>query len=179
MSLESHFSTINEVTIRLAALNDAPAIASLLLDAFVEYRPLYTEAGFAATAITPEQVENRMTEGPIWVAVCENAIVGTISVVRKSNSLYVRGMAVQPKARGHQIGKRLLNKIEEHAAEEGIKRLFLSTTPFLHRAIRLYEHAGFRRTEEGPHELFGTPLFTMENFLPYDNSRKTSWPLIE
>jgi len=46
--------------------------------------------------------------------------------------------------------------------ERGCKRLYLSTTPFLHSAIRLYERCGFRRTDEGPHDLFGTPLFTME-----------------
>lgn len=28
-----------------------------------------------------------------------------------------------------------------------------------------YEHFGFRRTDEGPHDLHGTPLFTMEKRL--------------
>jgi hypothetical protein len=35
-------------------------------------------------------------------------------------------------------------------------------TPFLNTAIRLYEAFGFRRMNDGPHDLFGTPLFTME-----------------
>jgi ribosomal protein S18 acetylase RimI-like enzyme len=43
--------------------------------------------------------------------------------------------------------------------------MFLSTTPFLIGAISLYERAGFRRTGEGPHDLFGTPLFSMEKVL--------------
>jgi ribosomal protein S18 acetylase RimI-like enzyme len=46
------------------------------------------------------------------------------------------------------------------------RRLFLSTTPFLDRAISLYERFGFQRNEEGLRELFGTPLFTMEKFVP-------------
>ncbi len=29
------------------------------------------------------------------------------------------------------------------------------------RAIALYERYGFRRTDDGPSALFGTPLFTM------------------
>jgi hypothetical protein len=37
----------------------------------------------------------------------------------------------------------------------------LSTTPFLAFAIALYERFGFRRSDAGPRELFGTPLFTM------------------
>jgi hypothetical protein len=41
----------------------------------------------------------------------------------------------------------------------------LSTTPFLNSAIRLYENFGFRRNEAEPHDLFGTPMFTMEKIL--------------
>jgi len=41
----------------------------------------------------------------------------------------------------------------------------LSTTPFLHPAIALYERCGFARTGEGPVDLAGTPLFTMTKAL--------------
>jgi GNAT superfamily N-acetyltransferase len=150
------------IRIRLADRRDAPAIASLLFESFIEYEPLYTPEGFAATAITSEQIVARMREGPVWVAVRDEEIVGTVSVVAKAGSLYIRGMAVLPAARGERIGALLLTHIEEFARTEGFSRLFLSTTPFLDRAIRLYERFGFRRTAEGPHELFGTPLFTME-----------------
>ncbi|HEY8226815.1 MAG TPA: hypothetical protein VIG25_16155, partial [Pyrinomonadaceae bacterium] len=53
----------------------------------------------------------------------------------------------------------LLATVERFAQSH--KRLTLSTTPFLINAIRLYERSGFRRTTDGPHDLFGTPLFTM------------------
>ena len=151
------------IRIRLAETGDPPAIASLLFESFVEYESLYTPGGFAATAITGEQIIARMSEGPVWVAMREEEeIVGTVSVVAKAESLYIRGMAVLPAARGERIGALLLTYVEEFARTEGCSRLFLSTTPFLDRAIRLYERFGFRRTLEGPHELFGTPLFTME-----------------
>ena len=149
------------IRIRLAETGDPPAIASLLLESFVEYESLYTPEGFAATAITGEQIIARMSEGPVWVAVLDERIVGTASVVAKAESLYIRGMAVLPAARGERIGALLLTHIEEFARTEGFSRLFLSTTPFLDRAIRLYERFGFSRTSEGPHELFGTPLFAM------------------
>ena len=153
---------IPNITIRFATPDDAEAIASLLLKSFVEYEPLYTPAGFAATAITSEQIVARMGEGPVWIAVRDDEIVGTVSVVAKAESLYIRGMAVLPLARGERIGALLLTQIEDFARAGGFSRLFLSTTPFLDRAIRLYERFGFRRTSAGPHELFGTPLFAME-----------------
>ena len=156
------------IRIRLAETGDAEVIASLLLESFAEYESLYTLKGFAATAITSEQIVARMGEGPVWVAARDDEIVGTASVVAKAKSLYVRGMAVLPAARGARIGALLLTHVEEFARTEGFSRLFLSTTPFLDRAIRLYEHFGFRRTSGGPHELFGTPLFTMEKRLALD-----------
>ena len=150
------------IEIRLAKCDDAPAIASLLAEAFAEYLPLYTPEGYAATAITREEVLGRIEEGPVWVAHSGEPILGTVSVVLKGKSLYLRGMAVLTAARGNRVGELLLVHVEMFAASIGVQRLFLSTTPFLNRAIRLYEQFGFRRTSEGPDDLFGTPLFTME-----------------
>ena len=101
------------------------------------------------------------------MALYKNTIVGTASAIPKGESLYVRGMAVLPAARGQHIGESLLEHIEHYGVEYNCKRLFLNTTPFLDRAIRLYERFGFRRTEEGPHDLFGTPLFAMEKILEH------------
>jgi len=92
----------------------------------------------------------------------QGIVLGTVAAVAKREGVYVRGMAVLPKARGSRIGTKLLRQIEAWAASEGYIRLFLSTTPFLDSAIRLYQEVGFRRTDERLHDLFGTPLFTME-----------------
>jgi len=59
------------------------------------------------------------------------------------------------------LGALLLKATEDFALAQGHKRLTLSTTPFLNQAIRLYERYGFQRTADGPHDLHGTPLFTM------------------
>lgn len=151
--------------IRLATTDDRIPISSVLRQAFEPYRPLYTDAGFAATALSPEQVQARIAEGPVWVVIRHNLIVGTAAAVVKGPDLYIRGMAVLPSARGLHVGASLLSEIETLARRNGYRRLFLSTTPFLDRAIRLYENFGFQRTPEAPHELFGTPLFTMEKTL--------------
>jgi N-acetylglutamate synthase-like GNAT family acetyltransferase len=153
------------IKIRLAGSEDAPAIAPLLAESFAEYRQLYTMEGFAATAITSEQITARLEEGPVWVALSDEMVVGTVSVVARSGSLYIRGMAVRPSSRGQCIGELLLAEVEKFAVTKGLRRLFLSTTPFLNRAIRLYERHGFRRIDEGPTDLLGTPLFTMEKVL--------------
>lgn len=150
-----------DIQIRRAAPDDAARVASVLYESFVEYEALYTQAAFAATTSTGEQIRSRMEEGPVWVALHNGAIVGTVSVAPRGDDLYIRGMAVVPSARGLKIGRLLLERSESFALEQGCRRLILSTTPFLMSAIQLYERYGFRRSSEGPQELFGTPLFTM------------------
>ena len=157
----------NEPTIHIqrATADDASSIASVLHASFVEYESFYTPEALDATTPSSERILHRMSEGPVWVARQHDTIVGTVSVVPENEGIYIRGMAILPTARGQGIGRRLLSQVEEFAARHGYERLFLSTTPFLSRAIRLYEQYGFRRSEEGPHELFGTPLFTMVKML--------------
>lgn len=151
--------------IRLATENDAPAVAAILREAFEEYRALYTDAGFAATTPTSQGVLDRISEGPMWVAVHDGVPEGTAAAVIKGDSLYIRGMAVLPAARGQKLGERFLQHIEDYAVGNNCRRLSLSTTPFLDRAIRLYHHWGFTRIAEGPSDLFGTSLLTMEKVL--------------
>jgi GNAT superfamily N-acetyltransferase len=155
----------SRIDIRAALAEDAPAIAVVLYEAFASLRPSYTPEGFAATTPRSEQIAKRMREGPVWVALQDDAVLGTVSAVPRGEALYVRGMAVLPAARGQGIGGLLLAHLEQFALEHGYRRLFLSTTPFLYNAIRLYERFGFLRSSAGPHDLFGTPLFTMEKVL--------------
>jgi GNAT superfamily N-acetyltransferase len=149
------------IHIRLARASDAAAIASVLLQSFAEHQTSYTPAAFAATTSTADQIRRRLHEGPVWVACHDDAIVGTVSAIPKGEACYIRSMAVLPAARGHAIGRLLLQHVEHFAAAHGCTYSLLSTTPFLTRAIRLYEQVGFRRSSNGSHDLFGTALFTM------------------
>ena len=154
-----------QVQIRLAEPDDATAIAGVIYESFVEYKALYTDQGFAATTPGKERIEARMREGPVWMASRDGVTVGTVSAVARGGAVYIRGMAVGPVARGSGAGSALLKQVERWAATERATRIFLSTTLFLESAIRLYENFGFRRTSDGPFDLFGTPLFTMEKNL--------------
>ncbi|MGH9873653.1 MAG: GNAT family N-acetyltransferase [Pyrinomonadaceae bacterium] len=148
--------------IRLATAEDAPSISSVLFQSFIEYKSAYTPEGFAATCPGVEQIKHRLNEGPVWVGLADGAIIATVSAIPQGESLYIRGMAVLPEARGLRIGELLMTDVEKFAHSRGCRRLFLSTPPFLSAAIALYERLGFNRTGAGPHDLHGTPLFTME-----------------
>lgn len=149
------------VHIRAATANDAAAIAAVLRVAFLEYEPQYTAEGFAATTPAAAGILKRLGEGPIWVASQEEQMVGTVCAFLRERTCFLRGMGIVPIARGQHIGVRLLEQAEQFALEQGAQRLYLNTTPFLERAIRLYQQYGFQWMEEGPLTLFGTPLLTM------------------
>ena len=67
---------------------------------------------------------------------------------------------VDPAVRRKGVGHELLGTLVQRAYAEGFTSLgveVIDDTP----SVKFYEHYGFRRTDEGPHDLFGTPLFTM------------------
>ena len=150
------------IEISRATADEAASIAAALHQAFAEYRSLYTAEAFAITIPTPTEIEQRWNEGPIWSVVKDGRLVGTVAAVAKDDALCIRSMAVLPSAKGQGIGKMLLVEVERFARAGGFQRMLLSTTPFLDDAIRLYQRFGFERIREGPHDLAGTPLFTME-----------------
>lgn len=64
----------------------------------------------------------------------------------------VKRMYVDPAARGHRIGDRLLARLEEQARAEGLTALLLESGIHQHEALALYRKAGF--TERGPYACY-------------------------
>lgn len=151
--------------IRSASSADTGRIADVLYESFVQYRSSYSTKAFEATVASRPEIETRFKEGPVWVAVVKNEIVGTVSAVPGEAALYVRSLAIIPRSRGLGIGRKLLQQTEEFAIRNRFGHLVLSTTPFLIEAIQLYERYGFKRTEDGPTDRLGTPIFTMKKTL--------------
>ena len=151
----------NVIAIRMAMMEDIESIAYVLRQAFIAYEPLYPPAAFAGTTPTSDKIRERWEEGPVWVAIQNDTLVGTVAAKAKDSGLYIRSMAVRPASRGQGIGRRLLQVCEDFAIHHHHARIFLSTAPYLKEAIRLYEGFGFQINNEGPHDLFDLPLFTM------------------
>src|SRR3546814_287657 len=92
--------TASPILIRLATSDDVSFIAAVLHNSFHEFESRYTAEGFAATALTPDQIQVRLNEGPVWIALEHRDVVGTVSAMAKGDALYIRGMAVDPSVRG-------------------------------------------------------------------------------
>jgi len=151
------------IEIRLAKHLEALAIADLIYESFVGYKSLYTKKGFTATTISVREIEERIYKNMIWVAVCDKVIVGTISLFPDTDGISIKTVAVARTAREKGFGTALMKHAQDTAGKLGAKYLRLTTTEFLHEAIRLYERFGFE--ERGYEDLYGTQLMRMEKYL--------------
>ncbi len=86
--------------------------------------------------------------GYIYYATLNDEIVGTASLLRKSENVYKLGkMAVTERAQGYGIGKMLIEHCLTVAQQKQIPTLILYSNRILHSAIHLYKKYGFEETE--------------------------------
>lgn len=86
--------------------------------------------------------------GHIYYAKLNGEILGTASLLKKSENIYELGkMAVSDKAQGHGIGTLLLEHCLDVAKQKQIRTLILYSNTILKSAIYLYRKYGFKETE--------------------------------
>ena len=152
-----------EVNVRLAVEADAEDISKILLEAFGVYRRFYTEEAFEQVTPKSDEIVRRFAEGPIWTAEIGGETVGTVSVTTEPEGLYVRSMAVSPKAQGKGVGHKLLEAVDEYAARSDEERIFLYTTYFVPGAKEMYENHGYEWVRDTTaDEWYGTPGLEMD-----------------
>jgi GNAT superfamily N-acetyltransferase len=159
-----------EFEVRLAIPEEAAAISALIREAFGPFESQYTADAFAYTTPGVELVRERFAEGPIWVAVDGETIIGTVSGLPEPERFYIRSMAVKPETQGRCVGQRLLETLEAHARDKGFERLYLYTTFVLPGARKLYEKNGFTVVRETrPEEWCDMAGLEMEKRLSRDH----------
>ena len=93
--------------------------------------------------------------GFIFYAKLNDQIVGTVSLLKKTETIFELGkMAVAEKAQGYKIGTLLLEHCLEVAKQKHIKTLILYSNTQLQSAVHLYRKYGFSeiKLDEGLYE---------------------------
>jgi DNA-binding MarR family transcriptional regulator/ribosomal protein S18 acetylase RimI-like enzyme len=94
-----------------------------------------------------------------WIAELDGRRAGCILCVREDDATAkLRVLLVEPWARGHGIGSRLVAECLAFARSAGYRRVVLWTNDVLADARRIYERAGFTLVAEGSHRAFGHDL---------------------
>lgn len=94
-----------------------------------------------------------------WIAELDGTAAGAVFVVRESDRIArLRLLHVEPFARGHGIGRMLVDTAIALARDHGYERLMLWTNDVLVSARRIYQAAGFQLVQEEKHHSFGKDL---------------------
>jgi len=94
-----------------------------------------------------------------WFAEIDGQTVGSIFLVQNSERVgQLRLMLVEPSARGHGIGTRLIDECLAFARAAGYQTVKLWTNSVLVDARRLYARVGFKLVESEPYQAFGHEL---------------------
>lgn len=94
-----------------------------------------------------------------WIAELNGQNVGSVFVVRQSKTIAkLRLLVLEPTARGHGIGRQLVEHSIRFAQQKGYRKLVLWTNKNLTAAVNLYESLGFELQSEQAHDSFGHSL---------------------
>ncbi|ATW52583.1 bifunctional helix-turn-helix transcriptional regulator/GNAT family N-acetyltransferase [Streptomyces peucetius] len=96
----------------------------------------------------------------VWIAELDGRPVGSVMCVRDGTpaTARLRLLLVEPEARGHGLGDRLVRAAVDFAREAGYRDMVLWTNDVLAGARRIYQRAGFTLVAEKPHRSYGADL---------------------
>jgi len=137
---------LSSFRIRPATNADAPVVRDIVFSVLAEYRLQPDPDGTDADLSDLEGQYIARGGGFDVVANADGEVIGSVGLYPvDASTCELRKMYLKAEARGHGVGKRLLEHALRRAHELGFSRVTLETASVLEEAIRLYERYGFRR----------------------------------
>lgn len=122
-----------------------------------EFKLDYTFEGYVAAGLGEFAKSYDERKDRLWLVEVEERIVGSIAIVGGSDgTAQLRWFLVDTTLRGSGLGRSLLLKAIEFCRNVGFRSVFLWTLSELENAAHLYRQAGFLRTEQKTHEIWGS-----------------------
>jgi GNAT superfamily N-acetyltransferase len=114
------------------------------------------EWSFRLAEDSDQQLDSYLDLGRVWVArATDGVIVGHLQAAERDPEVWeVINTAVAEHARGHGVGRALLDRAVEEARTAGASRVILATATADVGNLRFYQRCGFRMTRVVP-DAFG------------------------
>jgi GNAT superfamily N-acetyltransferase len=129
-----------------------------------EYKLDHTFEGYVSSGLGEFARSFDETKDRLWLAEEGGRIVGSIAIVGQADRMaQLRWFLVDPEARGCGLGGRLIHEALDFCRSRAYKSVVLWTLSELKVATHLYQQAGFQRTEQKTHEIWGA-LRTEERY---------------
>lgn len=121
-----------------------------------EYRLDHTFEGYVASGLGEFTKSFDASNDRLWLAEESERIVGSIAIAGQADlTAQLRWFLIHPEARGGGLGACLLRNALEFCRGREFRSVFLWTLSDLKTAAHLYQQAGFRRTDQKTHEIWG------------------------
>ncbi|MEE4275092.1 MAG: GNAT family N-acetyltransferase [Thermoleophilia bacterium] len=133
----------DDLVIRRARLEDAPAVAAVVEAAYGRY----VERMGRRPAPMDEDYDEVVREHDVRVLVDRESVVGALVLIPEGEGLLLDNVAVHPDYQGKGWGRRLLALAEAEARRGGATFIWLYTNEMMTEDIRLYTRLGYVETE--------------------------------
>lgn len=128
-----------------------------------------TFEGLVARIVADFAADHDERRERVWIAELDGRAVGSVMCVRDDEtpgSARLRLLLVEPEARGHGLGERMVGAVVDFARDAGYREVVLWTNDLLAAARKLYVRAGFSLVAEKPHHSYGADLVGQDWRLP-------------
>jgi N-acetylglutamate synthase-like GNAT family acetyltransferase len=163
------------ISIRAAEPNDASGIHEVLKYAFLNLKvENYSRRAIEAAITKPCMIRERIISNqPILVATETARIIGTITGVIQHMSMKIESFAVHPDFQGRDIGKQLLQALEDIAIESGCYKVYLFTAWSMKNAAQLYYQLDYEKEGYLRNHFYGEDLVIFGKYL--DDGGEFKW----
>jgi putative acetyltransferase len=135
------------VTIRDLQKEDNPALAKVVKDTLAEFGANHPNTVYYDPTTDALFEVFQTPRSKYFLAELNNKIVGGGGIYPTNglppDTCELVKMYLLPEARGLGLGRTLIEKCIEEAAENGFKKIYLETMPELKQALSVYEKFGF------------------------------------
>ena len=125
--------------IRMARLEDVPAITACVCEAYVHY----IERIGKRPGPMLEDFQETISSAQVHVVESNSRIVGVAVLMVTDEGFYLDNVAVRPSAEGTGVGRALLELAEAEARRQGYTSLYLATHELMHENRALYARIGY------------------------------------